>query len=227
MIQGNLQANVDTDVLESIFANVSEGVLVINRLRKILAMNPAGSQITGWKPRDLTSINCNVLQCRNEQGKRTCEEYCMAQRCVETGQQIGPMYLRLTRADGSSVSTEATYLPIRPTDPRTGVTVLLLKDITVLEHFDGTVRQLNEEIAEKNIVLRGFSEQMSVAWRAAMIDLRAGSEGLRAHHAKELGDAGLRTLDRMVRATQTLESTFAQLKSQISATLQPRRKPKA
>jgi hypothetical protein len=60
-----------------------------------------------------------------------------------------------------------------------------------------------------------------------MIDLRAGSEGLRARHAKELGDAGLRTLDRMVRATQTLESTFAQLKSQISSTLQPRRKPQS
>ena len=54
----------------------------------------------------------------------------------------------------------------------------------VLEHFDQTVRALNQEIAEKNIVLRGFSEQMSVAWRAAMIDLRAGAEGLRARHSK-------------------------------------------
>src|SRR6266536_6045205 len=146
MIPTNVPANVDPDVLESIYSNVGEGVMIINRLRKILAMNPAASQITGWKQRDLTSINCNVFQCRNEQGKRMCEDHCLAQRAVETGQQIGPTYMRLTRADGTSVSTEATYLPIRPTDPRTGLTVLLLKDITVLEHFDGTVRQLNEEI---------------------------------------------------------------------------------
>lgn len=227
MIPANAPSTLDADVLESVFNNTGEGVLVINRLRKILTMNTAASQMTGWKQRDLTSINCTVFQCRNEHGRKTCEDMCLAQRCIETGQSVGPMYLRLTRADGTPVATEATYLPVRPSDPRSGVTVLLLKDITVLEHFDSTVRQLNEDIAEKNIVLRGFSEQMSVAWRAAMIDLRAGAEALRARHAKELGDAGLRTLDRMMRANETLEKTFAQLKSQISSTLQPRRAPKA
>jgi PAS domain S-box-containing protein len=215
---------VEADVLDTVFQNVSEGVLVINRLRKVIAMNPAASQITGWKQRDLTSINCNVFQSRNEQGKPTCAETCNAQRVIESGQALGPMYLRITRADGTTVSTEATYIPMRFGD-RSAVCVMLLKDITVLEHFDQTVRSLNQEIAEKNIVLRGFSEQMSVAWRAAMIDLRAGAEGLRARHSRELGDTGMRALDRMVRATQKLEATFAQLKSQIQATLAPARRP--
>jgi hypothetical protein len=225
LIQPVPQSAGDPDVLDTVFMNIGEGAMVINRLRKIVAMNPTAGQITGWKPRDLTSISCNVFQCRNESGKRTCEEQCMAQRCIETPQKLGPMYLRINRADGTPVSVEATYLPVRGGDPRAGVCVLLLKDITVLEHFDATVRQLNEEIAEKNIVLRGFSEQMSVAWRAAMIDLRAGSEGLRARFAKELGESGMRSVDRMVTATQKLETTFAQLKSQIQATLQPRKKP--
>ena len=225
MIQPSLQASADPDVLDAVFTNVGEGAMVINRLRKIIAMNPAAGQITGWKPRDLTSISCNVFQCRNESGKRTCEEQCQAQRCIETPTKLGPMYLRINKADGTPVTVEATYIPIRASDPRSGVCVLMMKDITVLEQFDSTVRQLNEEIAEKNIVLRGFSEQMSVAWRAAMIDLRAGSEGLRARFAKELGESGMRSVDRMVSATQKLETTFAQLKSQIQATLQPRKKP--
>lgn len=224
MLQTNLQAGTDPDVLDAVFNNVSEGALVVNRLRKLIAMNPAAAQITGWKPRDLTSISCNVFQCRNESGKRTCEESCIAQRCIETPQQFGPMFLRINRADGTPISVEATFLPVRASDPRSGVCVLLLRDITVLEHFDTTVRQLNQEVAEKNIILRGFSDQMSVAWRAAMIDLRAGAEGLRARFAKELGESGLRSIDRMVNATQKLETTFAQLKSQIQVTLQPRRK---
>jgi PAS domain S-box-containing protein len=225
LLQPTMQASADSEVLDAVFQNVGEGAMVINRLRKIVAMNAAGTQITGWKQRDLTSISCNVFQCRNESGKRTCEEHCMAQRCIETPMKLGPMYLRINKADGTPVSVEATYLPVRGGDARAGVCVLLMKDITVLEHFDSTVRQLNEEIAEKNIVLRGFSEQMSVAWRAAMIDLRAGAEGLRARFAKELGDTGMRSVDRMVNATQKLETTFAQLKSQIQATLQPRKKP--
>lgn len=225
MIQPSLQASIDPEVLDAVFTNVGEGALVINRLRKIMVMNPAAGEITGWKPRDLTSISCNVFQCRNESGKRTCDEACLAQRCIETPQKLGPMYLRINRADGTPVSVEATYLPIRSGDLRSAVCLLLIKDISVLEHFDATVRQLNEEIAEKNIVLRGFSEQMSVAWRAAMIDLRAGAEGLRARFGRELGESGTRSVDRMVSATQKLETTFAQLKSQISATLQPRRRP--
>jgi PAS domain S-box-containing protein len=224
-MQPHLQASIDPEILDAVFTNVGEGALVINRLRKIVTMNPAAGEITGWKPRDLTAISCNVFQCRNESGRRTCDEKCLAQRCIETPQKLGPMYLRINRADGSSASVEATYLPIRAGDPRGGVCLLLIKDITVLEHFDATVRHLNEEIAEKNIVLRGFSEQMSVAWRAAMIDLRAGAEGLRARFARELGDSGMRSVDRMVSATQRLETTFAQLKSQIQATLQPRRRP--
>ena len=207
MIQPSLQASIDPEVLDAVFTNVGEGALVINRLRKIMVMNPAAGEITGWKPRDLTSISCNVFQCRNESGKRTCDEACLAQRCIETPQKIGPMYLRINRADGTPVS------------------VMLIKDITLLEHFDQTVRSLNQEIAEKNIVLRGFSEQMSVAWRPAMIVLRSGAEGLRARFGRELGESGMRSVDRMVSATQKLETTFAQLKSQISATLQPRRRP--
>jgi hypothetical protein len=61
---------------------------------------------------------------------------------------------------------------------------------------------------------------MSVSWRAAMIDLRSGAEGLRARHLHDLGDAGAKTIDRMIQATQKLEATFAQLKSQIQAALQ-------
>src|SRR5919199_6907319 len=110
LFSGLTSVSVDADVLETVFQNVSEGVLVINRLRKVITMNPAASQITGWKQRDLTSINCNVFQSRNEQGKATCTEICNAQRVIETGQQMGPMYLRITRADGSTVSVEATYI---------------------------------------------------------------------------------------------------------------------
>lgn len=81
---------IEADVLEAVFQNVGEGVLVINRLRKVITTNTAASQITGWKQRDLTSINCNVFQTRNEQGKPTCADMCNVQRVIESGQTMGP-----------------------------------------------------------------------------------------------------------------------------------------
>jgi PAS domain S-box-containing protein len=221
---GATQARVDPEVLQSFYENAGDGLLLINRAKRIVMMNPAASQITGWQGRDLNQINCTVFNCRDEHGRKTCEDACLAQKCVETAQQIGPMYLRLSRAGGGSSAVEATFMP-----PRAGVgpCMLLLKDITVLEGLDGEVRRLNGEIAEKNIVLRGFSEQMSTAWRAAIIDLRGSAEALRGRYARELGDAGGKLTDRMIQATQRLEQTFAQLKSQIQVATQNKTPPKA
>lgn len=217
------QARIDPDVLLAFYETAGDGLLLINRQRRIVMMNPAASQITGWQGRDLTSINCSVFNCRDEHGKKTCDDQCLAQRCVESGAQVGPMYLRLSRAGGGHAAVEATFMP-----PKSGAgpCMLLIKDVTVLEGLDLEVRRLNSEIAEKNIVLRGFSDQMSTAWRAAMIDLRGSAEALRARYSRELGDAGVKLTDRMVQATQKLEQTFAQLKSQIQASTQGRSPPK-
>jgi PAS domain-containing protein len=210
---------IDQEVLSAFFAHASDAALVINRMRRILTMNAAGTEVTGWKQRDLTSINCSVLGCRDEQGKKICGDECLAQRCVESAQQIGPLYLRISRADGQSVATEAIFLPYGAGPRGAAACLLILKDVSMLEHLDGAVRQLGQEVAQRNMLLRSFSEQMSVTWRASMIDIRSGAESLRARHAKELGDAGAKTVDRLITASQKLEATFAQLKSQIAATL--------
>ena len=83
------RTTVDSEVLTTFFAHASDAALVINKMRRILTMNTAATEVTGWKQRDLTSINCSVLGCRDEQGKKTCGESCLAQRCIETGQPIG------------------------------------------------------------------------------------------------------------------------------------------
>jgi hypothetical protein len=97
---------------------------------------------------------------------------------------------------------------------------MLVKDITVLEGLDAEVHRLNGEIAEKNMVLRGVSDLMSTAWRAAMVDMRGSAEALRARYSRDLGEPGLKLTDRMIQATQKLEQTFAQLKSQIQIAMQ-------
>lgn len=214
---------VDHEVLATFFARASDGALVINRMRRILTMNNAAAEITGWKQRDLTSINCSVFSCRDERGHKLCADGCLAQKCIDSGTATGPMYFRLSRADGSALATEASFVPYGHGIRGPVACLLLLKDVSVLEHLDGQVRQLGQEVAQRNMLLRSFSEQMSVSWRAAIIDLRSGAESLRARHLQELGDAGAKTIDRMVQATQKLEATFAQLKSQIQAALQTHR----
>lgn len=213
--------SIDPQVLSVFYENASDGLAIINRARRIVLLNPAAAEMTGWKARDLSSITCSVLGCRDEHGRRTCEDQCLAMRCLESGQKIGPMFLRIQRADSTTTSVEATFLPM-PVGAG-GSCGLLMRDIAVLESLDGTVRHLNQELAQKNIILRGVSDQMSVAWRAAMLDIRTGAETLRARHGRELGPAGGTIVERMLQATQKLEGTFAQLKSRIQAAMITRR----
>jgi PAS domain-containing protein len=216
---------IDHEVLTTFFTHASDAALVINKMRRILTMNSAAVEVTGWKQRDLTSINCSVMACRDEQGKKLCGESCMAQRCIDQAQPIGPIYLRISKADGTPVATEATYLPYGIGPRGASACLLLLKDVSMLEHLDATVRQLGQEVAQRNMLLRSVSDQMSVSWRASMIDIRSGGESLRSRYGRELGDSGARTIDRLITASQKLESTFALLKSQIAATLQNARPP--
>ena len=58
-----------------------------------------------------------------------------------------------------------------------------------------------------------------------MIDLRGSAEALRARYTRELGEPGLKLTDRMIQATQKLEQTFAQLKSQVQIATQGRVTP--
>ena len=219
------RAMIDQEVLTTFFAHASDAALVINKLRRILTMNNAAVEVTGWKQRDLTSINCSVLACRDEQGRKTCGDSCLAQRCIDSGQPIGPMYLRISKSDGTAVATEALYLPYGLGPRGASACLLLLKDVSMLEHLDSTVRMLGQEVAQRNLLLRSLSDQMSVSWRASMIDIRSGAESLRARYGRELSDTGARTIDRLIMASQKLEATFAQLKSQIQATLAPSRRP--
>ena len=209
----------DDPLLEAYFQRAGDGALVINRVRKIVQMNPAASALTGWNERDLQSISCRAFGCRDEKGKPTCGETCLAQRCVESGQADGPRCMRLARADGQPITVEATFVPLNPQDQRTGTCLLILRDLSLLAHLDGVLRQRDQEIAEKNMVLKGIAEHLSTTWRAALIELRAGVDTLMNKHAHTLSDQGTITASRIAQGAQRIETTFAQLRAQIHAAL--------
>ncbi|HEV8636982.1 MAG TPA: PAS domain-containing protein [Chloroflexota bacterium] len=206
---------IDETLLETFFERASDGALVVNRLRKVVAMNPAAGAITGWNERDLATMSCRSFGCRDERGRPSCQETCLAQRCIENGAADGPQVLRLTRADGGKVTVEATFVPLQPNDRRTGTCLMLMRDIGLLEHLDAVVRQREQEIAEKNIILRGIADQLSVGWRAAVVELRAGVESLVTKHARDLGDGGMVAASRVMHGARRIEATFAQLKAQL------------
>jgi PAS domain S-box-containing protein len=217
------RVRTDDAVLDAFFQRAGDGAMVVNRLRKVVAMNPAASAMTGWNERDLQSISCRAFGCRDEKGRPTCQESCLAQRCVESGQSDGPRCMRMARADGQPMTVEATFVPLNPQDRRTGTCMVVLRDISLLAHLDGQLRQREAEIAERNVVLKGLAEHLSTTWRAALIELRAGVDTLMNKHAHALGDQGAITASRVAQSASRVENTFAELRAQIHATLHGRR----
>ncbi|HWH72307.1 MAG TPA: GAF domain-containing protein, partial [Candidatus Sulfotelmatobacter sp.] len=57
--------------LEALFASASDGLVVINRDRRILAMNPAAQQISGWNEDDLASAGgcATLFGCGGDQNR--------------------------------------------------------------------------------------------------------------------------------------------------------------
>jgi PAS domain S-box-containing protein len=214
------------EALLAIFLNMADGVILIDRRRRLSEINPAAEALVGWRQRDLDLLTCSVFGCRDEQGQPLCATQCMALRAIESGEVQAPRRMIVSNAHSGSVSVEATIVPIRSNDGRHTMAAMILRDLASVEGFEETIRALNEEIAEKNLALRSLQLGLSSAWKLPLVTIQSAGLTLQSRFAANLGESGLRQVKRVLDAAQELEGLFARLQAQarssVSAT---RRRP--
>lgn len=214
------------EALLAIFLNMADGVILIDRRRRLSEINPAAEALIGWRQRDLDLLTCSVLGCRDEQGQPLCATQCMALQAIESGETLLSRRMVVSNAQSGSVSVEATFVPIRSPEGRHALAAMILRDLAPVESFEGTIRALNEEIAEKNLALRSLQLGLSSAWKLPLVTIQSAGLTLQSRFAANLGDSGLRQVKRVLDAAQELEGLFARLQAQARSSVSgSRRRP--
>lgn len=210
----------DPTLADAFFQRAATGAVVINRLRRVLGLNPSAAQMTGWSPRDLGQATCRSWACRDERGKPLCGDNCLAQRCVESGAQVGPMYLKITSADGRAVACEATFVPLRPDDTRGGTCLVVMQDVSLLEGLDKAVRERDQQIAESRMAMRAMGQHAGAAFRTAWAEMRTSLGALRGQAAK-MEPERAKLVERAHNASGQVDAFFMELLSRLRSSSPP------
>ncbi len=128
----------DTEtLLESIFTNVSDAIMVIDQSGTIIGANPALEQMSGWSIRDLVGHKhiCEICI-----GMATCSDDATCSECFFKQTQMPSFEMKLRTKEGSEypVAASSTRLP----KETGGAMVMILRDMTIQHH---TERERNRQ----------------------------------------------------------------------------------
>jgi glycine cleavage system H protein len=112
-------------ILAAVFAQATDGMMLVDRYRRVLALNPAAERLTGFTTRDLAGeCRCqHLLRCQAAEGALhgiTCAGV-QAFRELAARQ---PGTISIERKDGRRVRVSVTYSPIQ--EPGGGETYMLV-----------------------------------------------------------------------------------------------------
>lgn len=118
-------------LLQSIFAHISDAVMVVDRNGMIVAVNAAMERMSGWSEDELVG---NKHLCEVCVGMATCQEEKSCVDCFFKRNQLPSFEMRLKTKDGREypVAASSTTLPDAPD----GKKVMILRDMSVQQRME-------------------------------------------------------------------------------------------
>ncbi|HEU4965316.1 MAG TPA: PAS domain-containing sensor histidine kinase [Bacilli bacterium] len=120
--------------LNAIFQNASDAFIILNEQRKIVQMNEAATDLTGFQFGE--GMHCgDVFQCRDDRGHALRDELCFG-RCSFSEKRSHPyVEMSLTHRDGTTVSVTVSYSYIPLPDGRENL-LMVIRDLTTKKRLE-------------------------------------------------------------------------------------------
>jgi diguanylate cyclase (GGDEF)-like protein/PAS domain S-box-containing protein len=153
----------DQKLAAAVFQNIGEALTVTDAQNRIIAVNPAFTQLTGYTPQEVIGNNPNMLS----SGHHDSEFYRqMWQSLEQTGQWQGEIWDR--RKDGSLMAEWLTISTIYDADGKVDRRVALFSDITKKKQSEEVIwRQANFDALTQLPNRRMFHERLEQEIRKA------------------------------------------------------------
>lgn len=200
----------------SVFHNSIQGVLISDREHRILSVNPAFTEITGYAAEEVVGRTPALLQCdRHDPGFYQA----ISDALDREGRWVGEVWHR--RKDGEAFLTWLTVSLVSDPRGQPAGYVALISDITELRRKDEYIRHLAfhdalTDLPNRALLLDRLGHAMTVAKRERghlallFIDLDHFKE-VNDRLGHNVGDALLQEVARRLRATVRASDTVARL----------------
>ena len=150
---------LDKRLLQAVLQNAGVGLMIQDRARRIVLLNPAFEEITGWRWQEIGGKECpEVFKCRTSTGKCLMDNFCPGLKIIEKETQEISRELLINRRDGGEKWVEVTVSPIRAEGGEVEYIVSIFKDISEKKRYSeellktktlATLGQLAAELAHE------------------------------------------------------------------------------
>lgn len=201
------------DRWRDLFQYTSDGIFVLDKDWRIVAMNPKAEALCGWKKGEVEGqrVCTEIFVCHNLEGRELCDNGCPKQLALD-GQRTGEaIEVKLIRKDGSlnMVAGRGLFLP--GAEGKKGAEA----SVAILIRDDANQRKLQETLLEKERrdSLTGlyhrqyFEELYSIEVRRAkrhggvvalvMLDIQSLRD-INTRHGDSIGDRVLKEIGQML-----------------------------
>ncbi len=154
-----MTGNWDISLLRAVWQNAGVGLMVQDRDRQIVAVNPFFEEITGWRWSEISGKRCDtVFGCHTASGKCIPETDCPGLKVIKTGAPRVTRELLINTDDGAERWVEATVFPIKDAKGNIEYIVSTFQDTSEKKRFAkellhtktlATLGQLASELAHE------------------------------------------------------------------------------
>ncbi|MET0051111.1 MAG: EAL domain-containing protein [Candidatus Thiodiazotropha sp.] len=134
--------------LQTISANMAEGMYVMNKQGEIVFANKAAEDILGFTRREMLGKNAHSLFHHHSSEERVTERNCQIRSIPLTGEIFRSSEETFTDRDGNLIRADITSSPLRSNSNITGA-VVLFRDIT--QDYENRIRQKQTDTAFQNM----------------------------------------------------------------------------
>ena len=163
----------NSDLLKEVWRNAGVGLMVQDRNRRIIAVNPSFEEITGWRWKDIRGKRCDlVFGCRTAGGKSIPEDVCPGIRVINGEVPRIARELLINKDNGRECWVEVTVFPIKDSEGNAEYIVSTFQDISEKKRYSeellrtktlATLGQLAAELAhEVKNLLNAIQIQMQL-----------------------------------------------------------------
>lgn len=153
--QKNNELYYERQRLQALFEHTSDGIIIIDELRRVIDINPAAEKLTGWqKEKVIGKISCCQLngcfeekgQCIESEGEDSCLNHecghsqCWGLTCMKQKSCVPYVEMCLRRKDGIKVPVAASYSYIPAIGDEKPQVKIVFRDISQRKELERAVQ---------------------------------------------------------------------------------------
>jgi len=149
--------------LDALLDSTQDGVLVVDRDRRVVLFNDACERLTGFRREEVLGTQCRCREpadCDVEDGRSLIGRLCPGRTLFD--QDVPGLVrqrLRMRRRDGRHIWAETSYTPLPGRDGQVSCVLAVVRDITAVQESEQALRQSTENLREQLERLRGEIRQ--------------------------------------------------------------------